>query len=231
MRSPHSSGFSLLELILVLAIMVGLLAIAWPNVQRMVRRTSLQEAAQVVREAIDDCRFQAIAQGQPMFVRLQQGSSEIDSLVWGNDLQSPTLADESLAVSNDQLPPSDMRGLTSSQRRRWHMPTAIVISQVRWTLNSSTTATDVGDLDQDQTGPESLEPTLAENSDPARPQPPGVADNTTNLLPANAQTKWLLPITATGRSRDATIELFDTTIEQSLTVTFDSVTGGLEIER
>ena len=39
----------MLELMIVLVVMVGLLAIAWPNMQRPLRRTTLNEAAQVLR--------------------------------------------------------------------------------------------------------------------------------------------------------------------------------------
>ena len=71
-------GFSLLELMIVLVVMVGLLAIAWPNMQRTLRRTTLNEAAQVLREAIDEGRYEAITTGKPIFVQMQQGNHSIE---------------------------------------------------------------------------------------------------------------------------------------------------------
>ncbi|MEZ6076030.1 MAG: hypothetical protein R3C56_10270 [Pirellulaceae bacterium] len=46
---PKSRAFTLLELVIVLLLMVGVLAVVWPNLQRPLQRTSLDEAAQMVR--------------------------------------------------------------------------------------------------------------------------------------------------------------------------------------
>ncbi len=73
------AGFSLLELIIVLMVMISLLAIAWPNLQRPLRRQPLGEAAELLRTAIDESRYKAITEGHPQFVLLRQGSKEIQS--------------------------------------------------------------------------------------------------------------------------------------------------------
>lgn len=65
------------------------------------------------------------------------------------------------------------------------------------------------------------------------------ADPTTSaseLDPANSfdpatSRQWWLPLTAEGRGRDATIELFDASIDQRLRVTYSAATGALEISR
>jgi prepilin-type N-terminal cleavage/methylation domain-containing protein len=78
-RKAVSRGFTLIELIIVLVIMVGALAIAWPNLQKPLGRVKLDEASQTLREAIDESRHQAIRQNQSILIRLRKGATEVQS--------------------------------------------------------------------------------------------------------------------------------------------------------
>lgn len=221
----HQRGFSLLELIIVLMVMISLLAIAWPNLQRPLRRTSLSEAAQALRSAIDDSRYQAITSGSPVFLQLRQGNEvirsgtfdsfmndDIDSLSAGSSLQPATIK-----------PPVDPRRSTGSQAaiRSWTLPKSVVISDVRWTLE---TPTDEFELSESTAEPTSQ---VAEvNSDAMIANNIGQASD---FLGGVSGQTWWLPLVATGQGRDASIVLLDTSIDEEVTITFASATGALEI--
>lgn len=86
--SPSRRGFSLLEMMIVVVLLAGILAIAWPSIARPLRKAELSEATQKLREAIEDGRYQAMMSGAPVFLHIQQGESEmrsggIDSLIAG----------------------------------------------------------------------------------------------------------------------------------------------------
>ena len=77
-RRTWRSGFSLIELIIVLVVMTGLLAIVWPNLQRPLRRSAISQAAGALRESIDQARYRALTAGQVWLVRLEVGSDTIE---------------------------------------------------------------------------------------------------------------------------------------------------------
>ena len=73
---------------IVVVLLAGILAIAWPSIARPLRKAELSEATQKLREAIEDGRYQAMMTGAPVFLHIQQGESEmrsggIDSLIAG----------------------------------------------------------------------------------------------------------------------------------------------------
>ncbi len=67
MRSNHSTpsrcGFTLLELLLVLVVIVTISAIAWPSIERQLLTHRLQSAAEQVRAAVTEARLTAIESG------------------------------------------------------------------------------------------------------------------------------------------------------------------------
>lgn len=235
MRRCIVRGFSLLELMIVLVLMVSLLAIAWPNMQRPLRRTTLNEAAQILREAIDEGRYQAITTGCPIFVQMQQGNHEVRTGSFANFANAED-ADSSLSALSNHHPTPSMPatpslnglGLESSINekltRKWRLPETVVITEVNWTSDSMTSEVD-GDL------LESNEDSIASSVGSAAS---AYADaNTEIVVTANdaIHGDWWLPISATGQSRDASIVLLDTSINETMTVTYASATGALEIVR
>ena len=202
-------GFSLLELMIVLVVMVGLLAIAWPNMQRTLRRTTLNEAAQVLHEAIDDGRYEAITTGKPIFVQMQQGNHEVRTGSFAK-----------FANAEDVETP-----------RTWRLPESIVITEVNWTSDSITVAND--------------ESVFGSNADPVASDANRATKENGDATLANGSTDseaaiaaigtphsdWWMPISATGQSRNASIVLYDTSIHETMTVTYASANGALEIVR
>lgn len=228
-------GFSLLELMIVLVLMVSLLAIAWPNMQRPLRRTTLNEAAQVLREAIDEGRYQAITTGCPIFVQMQQGNHEVRTGSFANFANAEDEDSSLSALSNHHPTPSipatsslNGLGMESSTHgkltRTWRLPVSVVITEVNWTLDSITSEVD-GDL------LESNEDLIA-NSVSTGANAYGDANTEVAGSASGAiHDDWWLPISATGQSRDASIVLLDTSINETMTVTYASATGALEIVR
>ncbi len=72
---PHSShrGFTLLELMIAMAIMATALSIAWPLLRRPLMQNVTQEAAQQVIATLGQARATAITLGVPVQIRYQPG--------------------------------------------------------------------------------------------------------------------------------------------------------------
>ena len=230
---PGSRAFTLLELVIVLSLMVGLLAVVWPNLQRPLQRTSLEEAAQMVRDAIDESRNQAALRGAAYFVQLHQGSSQLHSGCFESFLDGDFEAAGSLpglsATSSPRASSGQPTARSTPAVRTWELPASVVISNVEWTLERalprSTSELTASDDMYTTTGDRSRaeREALAEDELSASSGAP-------EFDLANAR-QWWLPLTAEGRGRDATIELFDASIAQRLYVTYSSATGALEISR
>lgn len=79
MAAPETcrGGFSLLELMIVLAILVSLAAITLPNLQRRFQRNELQEAGRLLQESLGELRQEALKSGRPLFVQFGWDSNRI----------------------------------------------------------------------------------------------------------------------------------------------------------
>lgn len=149
MNRSHRVGFSLLELLIVLSVMVGVVGVAFPRLTRPLAESEVQRAAGGVREVVGDCRQTASFFGQPLVMRLD---AESDEVVWGDwagvigeDLGTGVSDDSaegrrsSLSVSEDAGGGSD-RGRTSGgnpitfdgKPRRYRLPYGMVVEAVHW---------------------------------------------------------------------------------------------------
>jgi type II secretory pathway pseudopilin PulG len=208
-RLPKSRyGISLLELMIVLVIMTGALAIAWPNLRKPLQRSALHEAAQTVRVALDDARFQAIATGHFWFVRLEQSSDRIEygrfmdfasnqtDHVFGGLSDSPT--------SRSGIPDQNLPTLNESSQspRDYKLPAQITVAEVVM-------------------GP------LKSNELPVTGETSG--DSADSLSEKLEPSQWCIPLPASGTGRDATIRLVDNATNESILVIFSASTGAIEI--
>jgi len=106
-RSSCARGFTLLELMIVVAVLALLVALSWPALRRHVMRSVVQEAAaQLVRD-LSRARMAAIDYGQVMALRYEPGGSRYEVLAAErldreDELRSPSvladLPDESSGV-------------------------------------------------------------------------------------------------------------------------------------
>lgn len=116
----NRTAFSLLELMIVLTIMVGVAAVAWPSLRRPMADSSVQQAANQLRAEISDCRQSASVQGQPRLMRFEANQPVIG---WGDwkDLVAEQLADAN--TLNQEEDTSDLNS--------WELPVDIVVDEVQ----------------------------------------------------------------------------------------------------
>ncbi len=228
-------GFSLLEVLIVLVIMVGLLAIAWPNMQRPLRRATLNEAAQVLREAIDEGRHEAITTGEPIFVQMQQGNHEVRTGSFANFANSEETTD-SFKSTVEMHGAENRHGLGGEFHsdgrtpRTWRLPDSIVIAEVNWTSEAKTEEEVSSSFASSAELMSNESHVTSDNSNTT--QRNGSTDSEAAIAEIGAShNDWWLPISATGQSRSASIVLYDTSIHERMIVTYASATGALEIVR
>ncbi|MFN6140188.1 MAG: Tfp pilus assembly protein FimT/FimU [Planctomycetota bacterium] len=157
-RMHPRGGFSLLELMIVVVLIAGILAIAWPSIARPMRKAELSEATQKLREAIEDGRYQAMMSGEPVFLQITQGDSQlrsggIDALINGELTEDsrgldPTVGATSSpsVVASKPATATPARGIqsliggesdtghgsTGVTPRVWKLPENIVVTSVQW---------------------------------------------------------------------------------------------------
>lgn len=228
-------AFSLLELLIVLAIMVSLAAITFPRLTRPLAESEVQRAAQLLRDQIADCRQAALVSGEPMFVRLETGSGEVSWGGWvgllaedrdGNGLQA-----DPATSATDSGPAADSggQGTTRPVTRRFSLPPGFVVSDVRRGQaadleadgGSAAVAASGADPVGRQSGFELGGP--RPSSDPAGPLSPAV-------VPADGQRRYL-PFLPSGVGQDATVVIVDTLDGSRAALEIDAVTGMTRIGR
>ena len=76
-RQP-ARGFTLLEMMIVLALLALVVAAAWPSLRRPMLRSATQEAAQQLVEDLGEVRLTAIESGQVIALRFQMDGSRYE---------------------------------------------------------------------------------------------------------------------------------------------------------
>lgn len=82
---PRRSGFTLLELLLVLALMAAIAAMVWPALQRPLATQRLKRAAEQVRMHLIRARTQAINTGETFGFTFQPGKSALRMAAYTNN--------------------------------------------------------------------------------------------------------------------------------------------------
>lgn len=70
------AAFTLLEVMIVLSIAVGFLALSWPRMQGLVSKHELQEAALSVKAACAEARDRAVRSGHPVMLQYEHGGGQ-----------------------------------------------------------------------------------------------------------------------------------------------------------
>lgn len=79
-RTAAQAGFTLLELVLVLGVLVLMSAIAWPSVSRSLDGQRLQKAAELIRREINATRIRAVETGVPYLFLYEGGGGKFVSI-------------------------------------------------------------------------------------------------------------------------------------------------------
>ena len=242
-------GFSLLEMMIVLVVMVGILAIAWPNLQKPLRRAGLSQATQKLREAIDESRYQAMTTGTPVFIQLRQGESEVrsggldafaadesDLNASGGNFGESNAVEAPSPTTPNSLSPSSGNPLTQTNAvapKVWQLPENIVITDVTWEDAPSTDSSSFEGDDATALSGGSRDANTGYGQFASSENSAAEVDATETGFDMldGAEHEWWLPLTSLGHSRDVEITLWDKTSHESMKVSFSSATGELEIHR
>jgi len=242
-------GFSLLEMMIVVVLLAGILAIAWPSIARPMRKAELSQATQKLREAIEDGRYQAMMTGAPVFLHIQQGENElrsggIDSLIAGELAPSrgedPSASIPQATTNISPLKRSPMESSLNGEEnnavsgvtpRTWKLPSNIVVFSVAWLDELAGGSSDdslSASTDEDDERIASPFPGSTETSLTGRDALASSGDGDDQSISGHS---WYLPMSAEGRGRDAEITLFDTKARHTITVSFSAETVELEVIR
>ena len=223
------SAFTLLELMIVLALMAFLVAIAWPTLRRPLNRSATQEAARQLVEELGSARLDAIETGQVMAFRYELGGSRYwigpadamgldDELPEGDELESvdDELLPESVAHESGAESDSSFAGDSDSQEAR-------VVPVLAGELDN-------GVIFQDPAAEE--EQPFAEGStlDSLLADEMAETEEVEPLVQQQDSVSWSAPVLVypTGRAENATLVLKGTHGD-SLTVTIRGLTGAISI--
>jgi len=244
-RSLSRGGFSLLELMIVVVLIAGVMAIAWPSISRPMKKAELSEATHKLREAIEDGRYQAMMSGEPVFLQITQGDSElrsggINALING-DLSDETDTLDPAATPESKLiaPPKGLQQLVGNEddslsghavtARVWKLPENIVVTSVQWMDEES----EEGSYSASETSVGTDNASANDYGLGAHHNGSYAGSQSADEMEAESgsQERWCLPMTSQGRGRDAEITLLDKRARQTVTVSFTAATGELEIVR
>jgi len=116
--SRHREGFSLLELMLVLVVMAGVMALVGPAMMRSLASNEIRDAARQLREQLMEARHEAMDTGQPVLVRLSPGGRFVRMAGWREAMENPeTLADPLMSpASSLERASSDSNGTSGPPR-------------------------------------------------------------------------------------------------------------------
>ncbi|MCA8990836.1 MAG: prepilin-type N-terminal cleavage/methylation domain-containing protein [Planctomycetaceae bacterium] len=103
----HSRGFTLLELLLVLAIMVAIVAISWPAVGRYLGEQPVKNSAELARRHLGGTRHKSMSTGLIYQFRYEPGGQRFVVLPFEYDpeqVSSSSTVSTSTVMNSDSLP-------------------------------------------------------------------------------------------------------------------------------
>ena len=226
---PVRRGYSLLELLIVLSVLVGLLAIAWPSLSKPLTNSDLLEAGNQLRTQLSEARLLAIQSGEPVIVRIEHGPGMITYANWHQAMGPLTLSgtaplDESSETAVlDEVDDPEVES-ASGAANVWAIPEGIVVDRVirqESISNQDTLRGSLGFGDPvDQEDGTRLERDLAPETDRNGPEE-SVVDRRISWV-------WFLP---QGQACEATLYLVDQDVRRELEVQIHAWSGDVELGR
>lgn len=226
---PVCGGYSLLELLIVLTVLVGLLAIAWPSLSKPLANSDLLEAGNQLRTQLSEARLLAIQSGEPVIVRIECNSGMITFANWHQAMRPLTLSDadpldesgEAMVLEEVDTPEIES---TSGAANVWAIPEGIVVDRVIRQESASNQdalrgTLGLGDPLDRENGTE-LETDLLPETDGTGFEE-SIADPRISWV-------WFLP---QGQACEATLYLVDQDARRELKVQIHAWSGGVELGR
>jgi prepilin-type N-terminal cleavage/methylation domain-containing protein len=220
-------GFTLLELLIVLALMAGIMALAWPNLRKPLGQTPLKQSAAAIRELIDECRYQATLRGELTLLRLERNSPQLQLGSWetlleerlsesGTSINESSLNREATTSISTESSSINRTAANPSLKRQWLLPEPIVIEQLLWTC---------------------VDPSANQGSEfsPSDRNPISLADplnDTSSITPSGNDDRtesWYVPFLPSGQSRDLSIILLDSQTQKRIMVRHRQGNGLIDI--
>ncbi|MEC7446405.1 MAG: prepilin-type N-terminal cleavage/methylation domain-containing protein [Planctomycetota bacterium] len=228
-RVPVRGGYSLLELLIVLTVLVGLLAIAWPSLSKPLANSDLLEAGNQLRTQLSEARLLAIQSGEPVIVRIECDSGVITFANWHQAMGPLTLSDadpldesgEAMVLEEVDTPEIES---ASGAANVWAIPEGIVVDRVirqESTSNQDALRDTLGFGDPlDRENGTELETDLLSETDGTGFEE-SIADPRISWV-------WFLP---QGQACEATLYLVDQDARRELKVQIHAWSGGVELGR
>ncbi len=211
---------------IVLVILVGVMAVAWPNIQKRLKRATLDQAALALCQAIDDARQQAVRSGKPVIICLNRDDSRMTmgEFAWMNSLtQTRTSDDQALVGVESNLDSTNSNG----QPRQIELPEGVVVADVRWEIptiaGTVESSTGLSDPNATEVAASVVDSDVANST---------VTETEGQMLTALSDgdfNGWFLIMDASGQFGDAIVELKDPISQNSVSVQMASATGAVEI--
>lgn len=107
-------GYSLMEMLIVLSVLAGMAAMAWPMLQSPLGKLRLQAAAQEVSTELSKARLKAMQSGVTQVFRIQMNTGKFQVSAATDDDESNSDSDESSSASSElaQSSPEERSPLT-----------------------------------------------------------------------------------------------------------------------
>lgn len=134
-RSKVCAGFTLVELLLVLALLAGMAALVVPSFSGLLADRGLARAGDQLRVAMMQARLSAMRSGRTYMMQFRQGSGEMRTLPWVDMNDMTEAADQtgssSALLTGGTLVGGTMRAVDmEAETRNAELPAATTIAEV-----------------------------------------------------------------------------------------------------
>ncbi len=211
---------------IVLVILVGVMAIAWPNIQKRLKRATLDQAALALCQAIDDARQQALRTGNPVIICLNRDDSRM-TIGEFSSVHSASLEQASGDSALAEVESKSHSTRPGGKPRHIVLPEGVVVADVQWEIptiaNAEERSTELGDQESNEVAASVTESKVASST---------VTEAESQMLTAlstGGSIGWFLIVDASGQFGDAIVALQDPISQNSVSVQMESATGAVEI--
>jgi len=259
--NPARRGWSLLELLIVLSVMVGIAGIAFPRLTRPLAESEVQRAAADFRDHLVDCRQTAVLSGRPLVLRLERGTG---AYLWGewaavlaedaglnlldDSLTDDPLADDDSATTSGGMVAGSTPGQSSAAAanlrvRRLSLPAGMVFEAIHeaaetpdsaWSGDGAAGASDAGvsGSGQSLTADDRGSPRLGSDSVIDRGRgDPLATGGDPESTPIESGRRDYLAFLPSGQSRDRVVVFRESASGMRVALELDAITGMTRLVR